>query len=99
MVCAKCQKLSKTTLVTPDVKKRSEIYHGSPASTSSDSKSAKSSSAVGQTGVSKSKLLSKSAKNPYAQYASSCTRFQRVCDLRKVEFTIDYLNPARICSP
>lgn len=70
MVCAKCQKLNKTTLVTPGVKKKSEMYYGSPASSSSDRKSA----TLGQTGVSKNKLLSKAAKNPYAQYASSCTR-------------------------
>jgi hypothetical protein len=85
MVCAKCSKLSKTTLVTPGVKKRSEMYYGSAASSSSagDKKSA----TLGQTGVSKassshkcsasvpvltlqqSKLLSKNAKNPFAQYS------------------------------
>ncbi|KAL8350308.1 hypothetical protein RB598_005566 [Gaeumannomyces tritici] len=71
MVCAKCQKLSKTTLATPGVKKKSEMYYGSPASSSSASKS---SATLGQTGVSKSKLLSKGAKNPYAQYSSSCDK-------------------------
>ncbi|KAK3996081.1 microtubule-associated protein CRIPT-domain-containing protein [Cladorrhinum sp. PSN332] len=70
MVCAKCQKLTKTTLATPGVKKKSEMYHGSPASSSSSSKSA----TLGQTGISKSKLLSKAAKNPYAQYSSTCTK-------------------------
>lgn len=51
MVCAKCQKLSKgTTLATPRVKKKSEMYLGSPAaSSSSSSKSA----TAGQTGVGK----------------------------------------------
>ncbi|KAK1769267.1 microtubule-associated protein CRIPT-domain-containing protein [Phialemonium atrogriseum] len=72
MVCNKCQKLSKTTLATPGVKKKSDIYHGSPASSSSTSE--KKSATLGQTGISKSKLLSKSAKNPYAQYSSTCTK-------------------------
>ncbi|KAG8166243.1 hypothetical protein KVR01_004795 [Diaporthe batatas] len=64
MVCSKCLKLSKgTTLATPGVKKKSEMYHGSPASSSSKS------ATLGQTGIGKSKLLSKNAKNPYAQYA------------------------------
>lgn len=51
MVCAKCSKLSKTTLATPGVKKKSEMYYGSAASSSStgDKKSA----TLGQTGVSK----------------------------------------------
>lgn len=49
MVCSKCSKLSKgTALATPVVKKKSEMYHGSPASSSS-SKSA----TLGQTGVGK----------------------------------------------
>ncbi|KAL2164456.1 hypothetical protein VTH06DRAFT_3672 [Thermothelomyces fergusii] len=82
MVCAKCQKFNKTVLATPGVKKKSEMYYGSPASTASTSASsssssqagAKKSATLGQTGVSKSKLLSRAAKNPYAQYASSCTR-------------------------
>ncbi|KLU83952.1 cript family protein [Magnaporthiopsis poae ATCC 64411] len=72
MVCAKCQKLSKgTTLATPAVKKKSEMYYGSPASSSSSSRP---SATLGQTGVTKSKLLSKGAKNPYAQYSSSCDK-------------------------
>jgi hypothetical protein len=51
MVCSKCQKLNKTTLATPGVKKKSEMYYGSPASSSStlDKKSA----TLGQTGISK----------------------------------------------
>ncbi|EHK47989.1 hypothetical protein TRIATDRAFT_142817 [Trichoderma atroviride IMI 206040] len=72
MVCSKCLKLTKSTkLATPEVKKKSEIYYGSPASSkASGSKSA----TLGNTGVSKSKLLSKAAKNPYAAYSSSCTK-------------------------
>ncbi|PHH85870.1 hypothetical protein CDD83_11051 [Cordyceps sp. RAO-2017] len=78
MVCAKCQKLSKgTTLATPEVKKKSDMYYGSAASASSSSSKGAGgtrSATLGQTGVGKSKLLSKSAKNPYAQYSSSCTK-------------------------
>lgn len=75
MVCAKCQaKLKSTKLATPEVKKKNELYYGSPATSST--KSAGSTKGAGATlgnaGVSKSKLLSKSAKNPYAAYASSC---------------------------
>lgn len=47
MVCAKCQKLSKeTTLATPRVKKKSEMYLGSPAGSST-------SATTGQNGVGK----------------------------------------------
>ncbi|KAK3953582.1 microtubule-associated protein CRIPT-domain-containing protein [Pseudoneurospora amorphoporcata] len=77
MVCAKCQKTEKTTLITPGVKKKSEMYYGSPAAASSSSSSAsgpKKSATLGNTGVVKSKLLSKAAQNPYAQYSSTCTR-------------------------
>lgn len=51
MVCGKCQKLNKTTLATPGVKKKSEMYYGSPAASSSsvDKKSV----TLGQTGISK----------------------------------------------
>jgi hypothetical protein len=49
MVCAKCSKLSKTTLATPVVKKKSEMYYGSSASSSA----ASSSTTLGQTGISK----------------------------------------------
>ncbi len=31
MVCAKCQKLKSTSLATPAVKKKNEMYYGSPA--------------------------------------------------------------------
>ncbi|KAM0334338.1 hypothetical protein ACHAQA_001363 [Verticillium albo-atrum] len=77
MVCTKCQKLGKgaTTLATPTVKKKSELYHGSAASSSSSSAAGGTKSAtLGQSGIGKSKLLSKAAKNPYAQYSSSCTK-------------------------
>ncbi|TEA22205.1 hypothetical protein C8034_v002136 [Colletotrichum sidae] len=76
MVCAKCQKLGKsgTTLATPSVKKKSEMYHGSAASTASSSKAT-----LGNTGVGKSKLLSKAAKNPYAQYSSACSKCKTKC--------------------
>jgi len=78
MVCAKCQKLVKQTkLATPGVKKKSDMYYGSSAGSSSVSTrstggGAKSGATLGVNGVSKSKLLSKSAKNPYAAYASNC---------------------------
>jgi len=50
MVCAKCQKLQKTTqLATPAVKRKSDIYHGSSAS----SDRSKSSATLGATGISK----------------------------------------------
>ncbi|CCF34797.1 cript family protein [Colletotrichum higginsianum] len=57
MVCTKCQKLGKgsTTLATPAIKKKSEIYHGSSASASSSSPSA-SKPTLGSTGIGKSKL-------------------------------------------
>ncbi|KAK3357385.1 microtubule-associated protein CRIPT-domain-containing protein [Lasiosphaeria hispida] len=74
MVCSKCQKLNKTTLATPGVKKKSEMYFGSTASASTSATGGTKSATLGQTGISKSKLLSKAAQNPYAQYSSSCTR-------------------------
>ncbi|KAL2354298.1 cript family protein [Cryomyces antarcticus] len=71
MVCAKCQKLlKKTELATPNVKKKNEMYFGSPAG--STKSASKGSATLGNTGVGKSKLLSKSAKNPYAAYSSTC---------------------------
>jgi len=67
MVCAKCQKtLKKTELATPAVKNKNDLYYGSPAGDK-----IKGSSLTGA-GVGKNKLLSTSAKNPYAAYASSC---------------------------
>ncbi|KAH7354281.1 cript family protein [Plectosphaerella cucumerina] len=85
MVCTKCQKLGRgnTSLATPSVKKKSEIYHGSPASGSGiargsgSSTGATKSATLGQTGIGKSKLLSKAAKNPYAAYASSCGKCKK----------------------
>ncbi len=54
MVCAKCQKLNKTTLATPGVKKKAEMYYGSPASSSSTAAGGqKKSATLGQTGISK----------------------------------------------
>ncbi|KAI9859444.1 MAG: hypothetical protein M1824_003785 [Vezdaea acicularis] len=67
MVCAKCQKISTTPLATPGVKRKNEMYYGSPAK-----KEERASATLGHNGVGKSKLLSKSAKNPYAAYSSSC---------------------------
>ncbi|CAM1505473.1 Fc.00g111100.m01.CDS01 [Cosmosporella sp. VM-42] len=73
MVCSKCQKLSKgTTLATPGVKKKNDMYYGSPAGSSKAG--ASKSATIGHNGIGKSKLLSKSAKNPYAAYSSSCTK-------------------------
>ena len=57
MVCAKCQKLIKpTSLATPGVKKKNEMYYGSPAgskTSSSSSGASKSSATLGQTGIGK----------------------------------------------
>ncbi|RDA92956.1 hypothetical protein CP533_5532 [Ophiocordyceps camponoti-saundersi (nom. inval.)] len=75
MVCAKCQKLKSTKLATPEVKKKSDIYYGSPASSSSKTAGTSKSTTLGQSGITKSKLLSQSAKNPYAQYS----RFVDAC--------------------
>ncbi|KAL1979937.1 hypothetical protein VTN96DRAFT_4893 [Rasamsonia emersonii] len=73
MVCAKCQKkLQKTELVTPGVKRKTDMYYGSPSSTLGAGGDAKAKPTLGNTGVSKNKLLSQKAKNPYAAYSSSC---------------------------
>ncbi|RDW79163.1 cysteine-rich PDZ-binding protein [Aspergillus mulundensis] len=79
MVCSKCQKkLKATELATPGVKRKSEMYYGSPSTTSGGGAGAgsatanKSKATLGNTGVSKNKLLSSKAKNPYAAYSSSC---------------------------
>ncbi|KAI9785113.1 MAG: hypothetical protein M1816_000524 [Peltula sp. TS41687] len=72
MVCSKCQKVLKATeLATPNVKRKSEMYYGS-TSTSTSTSTSNSTSTSKPNGISKSKLLSKSAKNPYAAYSSSC---------------------------
>jgi hypothetical protein len=74
MVCAKCQKkLKPTSLATPGVKSKKEMYYGSPAGSKSSTSGSKTSSTLGQTGIGKSKLLSSSAKNPYAAYSATCT--------------------------
>ncbi|KAF7117981.1 hypothetical protein CNMCM5793_007350 [Aspergillus hiratsukae] len=85
MVCAKCQKkLKSTELATPGVKRKSEMYYGSPAATlgggggagagagAGPATGTKSKPTLGNTGIGKSKLLSSKAKNPYAAYSSSC---------------------------
>lgn len=74
MVCAKCATKQKpTSLATPSVKRKVEHYYGSPASTSASSSNKITKSAtVGNSGVGKSKLLGKGAKNPYAAYSASC---------------------------
>jgi hypothetical protein len=52
MVCAKCQKLTgPTSLATPGVKKKSEMYYGSPAGSKSADK--KTSATLGHTGIGK----------------------------------------------
>ena len=54
MVCAKCQKLSKsTTLATPAVKKQSEMYYGSPAGSSKSGDKTKTSATLGNNGIGK----------------------------------------------
>jgi hypothetical protein len=54
MVCAKCQKLSKsTTLATPAVKKKSEMYYGSPAGSSKSGDKTKTSATLGNNGIGK----------------------------------------------
>ncbi|KAL4761086.1 cysteine-rich PDZ-binding protein [Aspergillus foveolatus] len=83
MVCSKCQKkLKATELATPGVKRKSEMYYGSPSTSlgsgggsgsgSGTSVANKTKATLGNTGVSKNKLLSAKAKNPYAAYSSSC---------------------------
>lgn len=55
MVCAKCQKLQKKTeLATPGVKRRNEMYYGSPASsTTSAGDKSRTSATLGTTGIGK----------------------------------------------
>ena len=82
MVCAKCAKLTKpTSLATPGVKKKNEMYYGSPAGSKTAASKAgasaytttKISATIGQNGIGKSKLLGAGAKNPYAAYSATCT--------------------------
>ncbi|KKK23943.1 hypothetical protein P175DRAFT_0504989 [Aspergillus ochraceoroseus IBT 24754] len=80
MVCARCQKkLKQTELATPGVKRKSEMYYGSPSSSlggggagAGAGVASKSKPTLGNAGISKNKLLSAKAKNPYAAYSSSC---------------------------
>ena len=56
MVCAKCQKIqTKTELATPGVKRKNDIYYGSPTASASGSGSGKSktSATLGNTGIGK----------------------------------------------
>lgn len=54
MVCSKCQKLTKpTSLATPGVKKKNEMYYGSPAGSSKSGAKAKTSATLGNTGIGK----------------------------------------------
>lgn len=55
MVCAKCQKLQKTTeLATPGVKRKNDIYHGSPlASAAISNNKSKTSATLGAAGIGK----------------------------------------------
>lgn len=62
MVCSKCQKkLQKTELATPGVKKKSEMYYGSPSTTvggGGDSKTKSTGSAtMGSAGIGKVSLF------------------------------------------
>lgn len=54
MVCGKCQKkLKKTELATPGVKRKNDMYYGSPSSTLGGGGDAKSKPTLGNTGISK----------------------------------------------
>ena len=85
MVCAKCAKASKpTSLATPGVKSKKDMYYGSAAGNKTGaSKAGTSSATIGQTGIGKSKLLSASAKNPYAAYGGTCTGKECVAKIEK----------------
>jgi hypothetical protein len=54
MVCAKCQKKpqSTTALATPEVKKKNDMYYGSPA-TGSSKAGTKTSATLGNNGIGK----------------------------------------------
>lgn len=59
MVCNKCSKLTTgTKLATPGVKKKSEMYYGSPASSSASG--AKKSATLGQNGIGKVSFINNS---------------------------------------
>ena len=51
MVCSKCQKLQKTTLATPGVKRKHDMYYGSP--TAGGTNKSKTSATQGSTGIGK----------------------------------------------
>ena len=71
MVCASCsRKLKPTTLATSTVTRKSDTLASSGISYTSKP----SASASGPSGIGKSKLLSKAAKNPYAAYSASCEK-------------------------
>jgi len=58
MVCSKCQKkLKSTELATPGVKRKNEMYYGSPSSTAGDAGKGKKAT-LGSTGVGKVCVLS-----------------------------------------
>jgi hypothetical protein len=63
MVCSKCQKkLKQTELATPGVKRKADMYYGSPSSTlgtGGGGKEKKPSATLGNTGISKVSLLLK----------------------------------------
>ena len=75
MVCAKCQKLQKTTLATPGVKRKNEMYYGAPAGSKlGDKDKSKSSATTGSTGIGKVR----SRRNPSGRLCDSSFRFSRV---------------------
>ncbi|KAI5296523.1 hypothetical protein KEM52_000931 [Ascosphaera acerosa] len=85
MVCSKCQKkLQKTALATPDVKRKNDVYlsgsgFGNVGGAGAKEKDKRASGPAGA-GISKNKLLSAKAKNPFAAYASSCQSCKTKCE-------------------
>ncbi len=78
MVCAKCQKISKTTtLATPGVKKKNDMYYGSPAGSLNSGDKAKTSATLGQNGIGKASFIS------VARLCSSTNYIQRASCYRK----------------
>lgn len=59
MVCSKCQKLlKKTELATPGVKRKNDLYYGSPtASSTGAGEKAKSSATQGANGIGKVRIM------------------------------------------
>ena len=72
MVCAKCQKkLKKTELATPGVKRKADIYYGSPASSFGSGGDAKAkgvagNSTLGNSGVSKVSMIIGTVLGPFS---------------------------------